>query len=214
MRHVFVETNWVVDFAAPAHHKQAKAVALLERARRGDLQLHLPAICLAEARQPILTKCRPRHEAAAIRQYLRWTKSSGVITEEQRQSTLEVLDSFEHDIRAELAQLDEIIAGLRTQAGIEVYALNDRMLERTIELSVLGLALKPFDQAILAAVLCRAEDLRARGETDFCFCERDADLRPRDRDDNAVQPLAGLYHSAGVRVYSDFTMTWPEPPTR
>ncbi len=22
MRHVFVETNWVVDYAAPAHHKK------------------------------------------------------------------------------------------------------------------------------------------------------------------------------------------------
>jgi hypothetical protein len=29
MRHVFVETNWVVGYAAPAHHKNAAAVELL-----------------------------------------------------------------------------------------------------------------------------------------------------------------------------------------
>jgi hypothetical protein len=49
MRHVFVETNWVFDYAAPGHHKFLGAVTLLERARNGELQLHLPALCLTEA---------------------------------------------------------------------------------------------------------------------------------------------------------------------
>jgi hypothetical protein len=54
MRHVFVETNWVFDYAAPGHHKSLDAVALLDRARANDLQLHLPALCLTEARHVIM----------------------------------------------------------------------------------------------------------------------------------------------------------------
>jgi hypothetical protein len=45
------------------------------------------------------------------------------------------------------------------------------MLERAIDLTQSDLWLTPFDQAILAAVLVRAEELRAGGETDLCFCE-------------------------------------------
>ncbi|SPF37662.1 hypothetical protein SBA4_2040006 [Candidatus Sulfopaludibacter sp. SbA4] len=34
MPHVFFETNWLHDCAAPAHHKVPDAVRLLERAQR------------------------------------------------------------------------------------------------------------------------------------------------------------------------------------
>lgn len=70
MRHVFVETNWVFGYAAPAHHKRLDALELLERARANEIQIHLPAPCLTEARQPIMRKCQPRNEADAIRQFL------------------------------------------------------------------------------------------------------------------------------------------------
>jgi hypothetical protein len=39
MRHVFVETNWIFDYAAPAHRKDPAAVELLERAGRGEVTL-------------------------------------------------------------------------------------------------------------------------------------------------------------------------------
>jgi len=45
MRHVFVETNWVVECAAPAHHKTPAALELLKRAASGELKLYLPVIC-------------------------------------------------------------------------------------------------------------------------------------------------------------------------
>jgi hypothetical protein len=70
MRHVFVETNWVFGYAAPAHHKRLDAVELMARARANEVRIHLPAPCLTEARQPIMRKCQPRNEADAIRQFL------------------------------------------------------------------------------------------------------------------------------------------------
>ena len=52
--HAFVETNWVVGLVAPAHHRIPRAAELLERARRREIALHLPALCLTKARAPIL----------------------------------------------------------------------------------------------------------------------------------------------------------------
>ena len=53
MRHVFVETNWLHDYAAPAHHKVPEAVRLLERAQQGEFIVHIPNVSFAEARQSI-----------------------------------------------------------------------------------------------------------------------------------------------------------------
>ncbi len=212
MRHVFVETNWVFSYAAPAHHKRLDAVNLLERARAGELHLHLPAPCLTEARQPILTKCQPRYEADAIRRFLLRAKAEQSVSSEQERITREVLDRFEHQVRAELRQLDETIASLRGVTGVEIFPLNENMLERSVLLSTLDLSLKPFDQAILAAVLVRAEELRRESGIELSFCEMDADLQPWDKHGDVKQPLTDLYDTAGVWVYGDFDLRAPERP--
>jgi len=76
----------------------------------------------------------------------------------------------------------------------------------------LDLSLKPFDQAILAAVLVRAEELRTANNLDLCFCETDADLQPWDKRGEAKRPLTNLYDAAQVRVYGDFDLSSPERP--
>jgi hypothetical protein len=211
---VFVETNWVFGYAAPGHHKRSDAIALFERARANELQLHLPALCLTEARPPIMSKCQPRHEADAIRRFLLRAKSEGTVSPEQERATREVLDRFEQQVREELRQLDHIIASLRAQPGLEVFPLNERMLERALELSEMDLSLKPFDQAILAAVLVRAEELRSAGASDLCFCEIDAGLQPWDKRGDAKRPLTDLYDAVQVWVYGDFDLNSPERPDR
>jgi hypothetical protein len=86
------------------------------------------------------------------------------------------------------------------------------MLVRAVELSTENLDLRPFDQAILAAVLVRAEALRDSGADEVSFCELDGDLQPWDRNGRVKQPLATLYDSARVWVYGDFAME--NPPKR
>ena len=58
MPHVFVETNWLPDYAAPAHHKVPDAVRLLERGQRGEFILHIPNVSFMEASQSIHMKCQ------------------------------------------------------------------------------------------------------------------------------------------------------------
>ncbi|MFY3742478.1 hypothetical protein ACOQFB_01115 [Anaeromyxobacter sp. Red801] len=56
------------------------------------------------------------------------------------------------------------------------------MLKLSVELSfrdLRDLGIKPFDQAVLAAVLRRADELTgAEPDATFAFCERDGDLQP------------------------------------
>ena len=212
MRHVFVETNWVFGYAAPAHHKRLDAVELLQRSRAGEVLLHFPTPCLSEVRQPILTKCQPRQEADAVRRFLARARKEETISSEQDRTTREVLDRFEKQVLAELRQLDDTLSSIRREPGVEVFPLNGDMLERATSLSDSGIWLTPFDQAILAAILVRSEELRHAGELDLCFCEIDADLQPWDKRGSVKQPLAGLYDEVGLWVYGDFDLRDPVRP--
>ncbi len=212
MRHVLVETNWVWGYAAPAHHKDLKAVDLLRRAAVGELQMHLPAPCLTEARYSILARCQPRREAGALRSFLARVVVERTLSTEHQRVTREVLDRFEAQIHAELGQVENILSSLVSAAGLQVFPLNQRMLDRAVALSVMDLDLKPFDQAVLAAVLVKAEELREAGEADLCFCELDWDLRPWDKHGDTKHPLASLYDKAAVWVYGDFELQAPQKP--
>jgi predicted nucleic acid-binding protein len=213
MRHVFVETNWLVDYASPAHHQRPDAVKLLNRAAAGEMRLYLPAICLAEARATISRKCQPKHEADPTRRFLAWARTQGKISPTQSDEIRRVLDMFEQSVNEELRHLGTTLDALRQRSeAIEIIGLDDEILERAATLSTSKLCfLHPFDQAILAAVLVSGERLGARGEKDVCFCELDLDLQPWDKQGNPKQDLQGVYDGAAVRVYGNYELTARRP---
>ncbi|MFS8066156.1 MAG: hypothetical protein ACMG6S_07270 [Byssovorax sp.] len=218
MRHVFVETNWLFWYAAPEHRKLRDAVRLLERAEAGEMKLHLPSVCIAEARATIPRRFKQRSESAdtqAIKKYLAWAKLHGRIADEENATVRRILDRFDSMVRTELdrldATLDEALAALRSNPAIEVFALDDEMLERAIDLGASELGLEPYDQAVLAAVLVRGSRLRSTGATEVSFCELDGDLQPWDKRGNAKQPLTRMYNDAGIWVYGDFELAEPPP---
>lgn len=211
MRHVFVETNWVVAYAAPAHHKLQVPAAtdLLERAAVGEILLHLPSICISEARRPIQERFQVRTEADRIRQFVLWAKDQAYVNDEEAEATRRVLQKMENRVKHDLSQLETTLAELRLKKGLEIFDLSQQMSERCTELSFLKLDIEPFDQMILAAVLVRAEELLHAGETDISFCELDAHLQPWDKNRDLKQPLASLYDAAQVWVYGDFLLQAP-----
>jgi hypothetical protein len=159
-----------------------------------------------------MRKCQPRNEADAIRQFLLRAKAEKTVSPDQERAVREVLDRFEQQVRGELRQLDEVLKSIRTEPGVELFPLKEHMLDRAIDLAQMDLSLEPFDQAILAAILGRAEELRSQGETELCFCVTDADLQPWDKRGNAKQLLTKIYDEALVWVYGDFGMNAPERP--
>lgn len=211
MLHVFIETNWVVDYAAPAHYRDSTAVQLLERARSGEFRLHLPSICLSEARPPIRDKPQSRH-VTTIRDFLKWAGKHALVAAEDGDATRRVLNLFQGRVRADLDELDHTLESLARESALDVFPLDTAMLEKTISLTFEKLVLGPFDQAVLAAVLVRSEVLRSEGETEFAFCELDAHLQPWDKENNRKEPLASLYDAAYVWVYGDFALKAPQQP--
>jgi hypothetical protein len=212
-KHVFVETNWVVDSYAPRHLKVPAALELLKAANAGALSLHLPGLCLSEARSAIRRKFQPRNQADPIRTYLRWARSEGQLTPDADETVRRTLDTYENEVQNHLEHLEEAIAGARNEKGVSVFALTEEMHEKAITLSLEKLELQPFDSSILASILTRADQLRkADPQVEMCFCEMDGDLQPWDKNGKPKPILAGLYDESRVWVYSDFTMTSPERP--
>ena len=211
MKHVFVETNWVVDYCAPAHKRGLAATQLLNLARSGSLQLHLPSPCLSEASGALRKKFQPR-EANTLREYLKWARAGGQVEGGEEQVTRCVLDQFERLVNDDLDRLEHSLSALRSEAGLEVFPLSESMLERSVGLAIEKLDLKPFDNSILAAVLVRAEELSQQGNSELAFCELDWDLRPWDKNRRRKPTLTRLYDSVHLWVYGDFTLTTPEPP--
>src|ERR1035438_2841062 len=115
MKHVFVETNWVVDCAKPTYLRVGSALALAERALAGELLLHIPSVCFTEARNPIRTRYQPRTTARVLREYLPWAATAGKSSGEKIQAVREVLDQYEAEVGKELADLDATLEALRQQ---------------------------------------------------------------------------------------------------
>lgn len=212
MRHVFVETDWLVAYAAPAHHKIPEAVELLSRASAGEIRLYLPSICISEARRPLNEKFQSRSAADRVRDFLRWAKREQLINSSEEENTRRVLDKMESRIKTDLSILDNVFASLKDEAGLEIFDLNQEMLVRCTELSYFKLELGPFDQAILAAVLVGAEEIAKAGASDIAFCELDSVLQPWGRSGPRKEKLTKLYDDALIWVYGDFLLANPEMP--
>ena len=86
------------------------------------------------------------------------------------------------------------------------------MLERASNLSYKDLGLKPFDSAILAAILVQADQIRKKEGATLSFCTLDNDLQPFDRSGNQRKLLRELYDACSVWVFADFAMQVPSRP--
>jgi predicted nucleic acid-binding protein len=192
VQYVFVETNWLVGYAAPAHQKVYAAVDLLKKANRGEIRLYLPSICLSECRRPIREKFQVRSEADRVRKFLLWAKRENIVEAATDETVRQTLDQMESLVRRDLDRLNDSLENLRSERGVEIFNLNEDMLERCAGLSHLGL--QPFDQAIFASIIVKAE------------------IQPWDKLGARKEPLASLYDQTAIWVYQDFLLERPEMP--
>lgn len=212
MHHIFVETNWVVDCCAPAHNRVLAATDLLDRAGQGAVQLHLPAICIAEARNPLHQKFQTRVEADRIRKYVTWALSEQRLPLAQGEIVRQVLDGMQNTVRDELRAMEERLRELAASPGLELINYDADMMSRACEFGFTMPEIKPYDQAVLACVVVRAERLYRAGDREMFFCELDSDLQPWDRNGNRLERLATLYDDANVWVCGDYLLQSPPAP--
>lgn len=121
---------------------------------------------------------------------------AGKLTHADRDVVIKAVDIFETTVREELATVDKTLSALRTEPGLEVFAMSDSYLELSVEMSF-SLDLQAFDQATAELV----------------FCEKDSDLQPWDKNGNRIVELSELYDPIGLWVYGDFDMEWPVRPS-
>jgi predicted nucleic acid-binding protein len=206
LKAIFVETNWVVDIIAPAHLQSPQAIQLLQRAETGEFELYLPAICLAEARETIPRRFAPRMGAKDLRKFVRWAKSQDYLNTKDSEVAFSVLQKFEELVEAELTKVPERLNNLRHHTHLKVFPLSEPMLERQVSIGAMDLSLKPYDLAILSAILVRGEALRREGFTKVCFCELDSDLQPWNKLGAPKPNLKELYDDAQIEVYDNFLL--------
>lgn len=208
MRHVLVESNWVYECCAPTHLRRPSAERLLLRARAGKLRLHLPAICLREGGEAIRRKCQPRIPEE-MSGFLAAARQGGALSHESSDLVFQALHLYRSTVTRELHVLNDTLESVRNAPGVEAFALSEAMLEQALQLRSEGpSALKPFDEAILAAVLVRARALRESHSEepgfDLAFCTLDGDLKPWTKEGHPREPLASLYAREGLKVYDNF----------
>lgn len=208
IRHVFVETNWLHDYAAPAHHKVPAAITLLERAQQGEFILHIPNVSFAEARQSIEAKCQPA-DGPGIHRYIRWAHKNGELSDERAEQAHRLAERYVQDIRKDLSAVPSILKEVAALVCVKMFALDDEMLDLANALALERVAQKPFDHAILAGILVSSSRLWNRGERRIAFAELDSDLQPWGPKGAPKEYLRKLYDDAHVWVYGDFTLQFP-----
>ncbi len=206
MIHVFVESNWVVDVCAPAFRRTPEAEALLSSANRGDITLHVPGIAFREARSVIRRKYQPK-EDRTLQDFRRWAREEGKVTRAVDGAANEFLRLFSNAVNADLANLDARIRAVESSAGVRSFALSDAMLERALALrdQVPDRELGAFDEAILAAVLVRAEEVGDEHRSIFCTLDRD--LSPVDKRGTPRARLKAVYDAVGLEVRTSFDIS-------
>jgi hypothetical protein len=203
MKHVFVESNWVFDFSAPAHLRTPDAQSLATYANAGLLRLYVPGICLREGEDAVRRKCAARN-AKDLLEFRRWAVQQGNLSQNDSDAASPLLERYLGSMQSGLADLCARVNSIRSLPGVEVFALSEAMLERAITLRPVA-DLKPFDEAILAAVLEKSKELPSH-EPKF-FCELDGDLATHDRKGKPRKAFVDLYDQAGIVFRSDFQVS-------
>ena len=209
MSHVFVETNWVHAYAAPAHHKVPEAVTLLERVQRGEFVLHIPNVSFGEARQSIQAKCQPV-DGPGIHRYIQWAHKTGELNHEQAEEAHQLAEKYVQGMKKELSAVPAILKKVAELACVMMFALDGEMLDFANQLSLTKVAQKPFDHAMLAGILVSSARHWNQGERGISFAEADGDLQPWGAKGAPKEDLRRLYDGAHIWVYGDFTLQFPQ----
>jgi len=191
-KHVFVETNFLVDLLRPFPSRDAEALF----ARNGvDVCLYVPWCSQSEAYRTL---------PEIIRQDLGFTDAMMRFSVRRWLSDKTLFDKRELDKVQKLAKGDraDALASLEQRlqeavATMEIIAPSPAVVARTLRVFTVK-SLKPFDEMVLGATLSMATQLHAANERDLYFCNLDRDLA------SGYPALIAEYNSCGLTVREDF----------
>ncbi|AUX42882.1 uncharacterized protein SOCE26_043190 [Sorangium cellulosum] len=194
MKHVFVETNFLIDLLRPFPSRDAEQ--LFARNNGVDLRLYIPWCSQSEAWRTLKDRIigEDLGFTTAMMKFAvrRWVADRTLFDKQEvdkvhrladadRATALTSLEQRLHDAVAKMERIDPSPA----------------VIARTLQVFKIK-SLKPFDEMVLGAVLSKATELYAANERDLHFCELDGDLASKH------PPLVAEYLSCGLTVHQDF----------
>lgn len=198
MKHVFVETNFLIELLRPFPSREAgqHAAQLLERAKANDLVLYLPWCAKVEATRTLFAK---------IEEDLGFAENMMKFAVKTFTAGAARFDKREVDKLHEQAREARKDASSTIKKRIEEVAARTTVIEPTKEVINRTLkifetrSLKPFDEMILGAVIQTATELYARSERDLWFCNLNT------KDFAADRPgLDTEYKACGLQYLASF----------
>lgn len=193
MKHVFVETNFLIELLRPVPSKDAED--LFARNDGVHLRLYLPWCSQSEARRTldrIIVEDLGFTDKMMKFVVRRWRSDKTLF---DKTTFDKVRTLVEADRTDALQSLEQRIAD--AVAKMERIDPSHAVVARTLQVFKVK-SLKPFDEMVLGAVLSKATELYAANERDLYFCNLDADLASKH------PPLATEYESCGLTVRQDF----------
>ena len=134
---------------------------------------------------------------------------SGELNDEQAEGAHRLAEIYIRDIHKELSAIPAILREVAALSCVDMFALDDEMLDLANKLALENVAQKPFDHAILAGTLVSSLRLWNKGERGIAFAELDSDLQPWGQKGGPKDDLRKLYDDAHIWVYGDFTLQFP-----
>jgi hypothetical protein len=194
VKHVFVESNFLIELLPPFPSKDAEE--LFARNDGVRLRLYIPWCSQSEATRTL--------SARIIVEDLGFTNAMMKFVVRRWLPDKTLFDKREIDKVRTLAEADrtDALQSLE-QRMVDAVAKMERIdpspavVARTLQVFKIK-SLKPFDEMVLGAVLSKATELYAANERDLYFCNLDTDLASKH------PPLVAEYESCGLTVRQDF----------
>lgn len=173
MKHVFLETNWIISFLAPAWFHDATAASLLQRHLDGAIRIYVPVVAIHEARKKL-----PNWSPKQVKDFdnlANWLVQGKLELaqdlKEARERGHSALQAFEKNWQHRLLELCKTLEG-------SIFPYRESSMELQIELAKKPIHLDPFDQAILCSVVSEALLIRgADSGAEVLFCTKDSHLQ-------------------------------------
>lgn len=198
MKHVFVETNFLVDLLRPLPTRDA--ASLFSRVGT-DVNLYIPWVSISEAKRTISTKI--------VEQDLGFADAVTRFSVKQlRSAILSTADMPPIQALVELVKKTRASALSGVDAAVDLAAQKMTIIPPSAEVVAKTMSLypikslPPFDEMVLGAVLCHAAQLRSEGKADLYFCNANTkDFGPTNGNN-----LQREYASCGLIYLGDFNV--------
>lgn len=196
MKHVFVETNFLVDLLRPFPARDA--ASLFQRVDN-DVILHVPWVSVTEAKRTITTKIIGDDLGFAdlVKKFGVKLLRSGLLPPAE----MKPIQAFEKHLKdAQFKAMTAVEADVdHAVTRMNVIPPSPGVVKRTMTLYPVK-SLPPFDEMVLGAVFFRAQELCDGGIKDLFFCNANT----KDFSPTSGNTLGAAYAACGLTFLSDF----------